>query len=154
MHYFAYGSNMDWDQMKGRCPSVSSVGVALLPDYRLAFTRRSINRGCGVADAVRHAGQNVWGVVYKVSDSDVGRLDASEGFRPGREKNSYWRRECVVLLEGDDSRLLTVSTYFGDPQVDPPLPNQAYKGQILSGARYWRLPAEYIHRLEGIEVEG
>jgi hypothetical protein len=50
--YFAYGSNMNWEQMKTRCPSARFVAVALLPDYKLAFTRKSINRGCGVADGV------------------------------------------------------------------------------------------------------
>ena len=32
MFYFAYGSNMDWDQMKQRCPSAHFLGVAELRD--------------------------------------------------------------------------------------------------------------------------
>jgi hypothetical protein len=66
MLYFAYGSNMDWGQMKGRCPSVRFVGVAKLPDHRLVFTRKSVNRGCGVADVVRDAGGGVWGAVFEI----------------------------------------------------------------------------------------
>lgn len=151
--YFAYGSNLNWEQMRDRCPSVGVVGAALLPDHRLAFTRHSVTRGCGVADAVRDVGRKLWGVVYKISDLDVGKLDKSEGYRPGREKNSYRRRECRVLLDGDKRRPLTVSTYFADPQRDPPRPNQAYKDLILSGARHWHLPDEYIQELERIEVD-
>ena len=78
MLYFAYGSNMDWDQMKQCCQAARFVGVALLPDHRLAFTRKSVNRGCGVADAVPDAGRRVWGVVYEIGDLDVGKLDTSE----------------------------------------------------------------------------
>src|SRR5918995_5170968 len=90
MLYFAYGSNMNWAQMKARCPSARFVGVALLRDHRLAFTRKSVNRGCGVADVVSEAGARVWGgAVFEVSDLDIGKLDVSEGYRPGRDKNSY-----------------------------------------------------------------
>jgi hypothetical protein len=41
MLYFAYGSNMNWQQMQDRCPSARFFGVALLPDHKLAFTRES-----------------------------------------------------------------------------------------------------------------
>jgi gamma-glutamylcyclotransferase len=151
---FAYGSNMNWDQMRERCPSSRFVGIAVLSDHRLAFTRKSIKRGCGVADVVAEDGARVWGVVYEIADLDVGTLDASEGFRPGREKNSYCRRECMVFLDGQDQRPLTVSAYFGVSQPDPPRPNAAYKNLILSGGRGWHLPGAYILELEQIEVDG
>jgi len=154
MLIFAYGSNMNWDQMRERCPSSRFVGIAVLRDHKLAFTREAAKRRCGVADVVAEDGAQVWGVVYEITDLDVGKLDASEGFRPGRDKNSYYRRECLVLLDGEDQRPLTVSAYFADPQPNPPLPNAAYKNLILSGARHWHLPEEYIRRLEQIEVSG
>lgn len=152
MLYFAYGSNMNWQQMWERCSSARFVGVAILTDHKLAFTRKSVNRGCGVADAVREDGRIIWGAVYEIDDLDVGKLDVSEGYRPGREKNSYWRRECLVLLDGDQQRQLTACSYFGDPQSNPPLPNQEYKQLIVSGARHWHLPDGYIRDLEAIEV--
>jgi len=152
--YFAYGSNMNWKQMRERCPSSRFVGIAVLRDHKLAFTRESDDRSCGVADVVAENGTQVWGVVYEIADLDVGKLDASEGFRPGRDKNSYYRRECLVFLDGEDQRPLTVSAYFGDPQVNPPLPNAAYKNLILAGARHWHLPEDYIGELEQIAVSG
>jgi AIG2-like family len=94
------------------------------------------------------------GVVYEIADLDVGKLDVWEGFRPGRDKNSYYRRECLVFLDGENQRPLTVSAYFGDPQPNPPLPNAAYKNLILAGARHWHLSEEYIRELEQIEVSG
>jgi gamma-glutamylcyclotransferase len=154
MLYFAYGSNLDWSQMRERCPSSRFVGIAVLRDHKLAFTRKSICRNCGVADVVAGHGRNVWGVVYEIDESDVCKLDKSEGFRPGREKNSYFRRECLVLMDGDAHRPIVVSAYFADPQLNPPLPNAEYKNLILAGARHWQLPAEYIRELERIEVSG
>jgi len=150
VRYFAYGSNMNWAQMTERCPSARFVGAASLRDHRLAFTRKSIKRGCGVSDAVPAEGQVVWGAVFEIDDCDVGRLDAAEGYKPGRPKNAYRREERSVLLE--NGQLLTAAVYFGEPQEAPPLPNQEYKDLILSGAQQWGLPQAYVRQLEAIEV--
>jgi gamma-glutamylcyclotransferase (GGCT)/AIG2-like uncharacterized protein YtfP len=154
MLYFAYGSNMNWGQIRERCPSACFVGMAVLPDHQLAFTRESRKRQCGVADAVRGDGRKLWGVVYEIDDRDLPRLDDCEGYEPGRSRNAYCRRECVVSLDGDEKRPLTVLAYFADRQANPPLPNAEYKELILSGARYWHLPEDYIGELEQIEVSG
>jgi len=58
MLYFAYGSMMDLGEMRGRCTSAKFVAVAKLPDHSLQFTRRSIKRGCGVADVVPEPGKD------------------------------------------------------------------------------------------------
>ena len=75
---FAYGSNMDCEQMRERCPSTRFVCVAKLPNHRLAFTRKSTRRNCGVADAVKAEGNEVWGVVYEIDDIDLPKLDSLE----------------------------------------------------------------------------
>lgn len=154
MLYFAYGSNLDWKQMKKRCPSAQFVCKATLKDHRLAFTRRSEVRKCGVADVVNELGKSVWGVVYQISEHDVGSLDKSEGFGPDRErdKNSYVREERHVYEEGDTEKPLAVSIYIANKQKDPPLPNSDYKRLIVQGAKYWHLPEEYIGSLEQIKV--
>jgi len=152
--YFAYGSNMNWTQMQDRCSSARVVSIARLPDHRLAFTRRSVKRACGGADALIEAGRSVWGVVFEISGADVIALDKSEGYRPGREENSYWRSPRIVFLDGDDRRPITAEAYFAEPESDPPPPSQAYMALILSGARHWRLPDDYIAELEAIEVSG
>lgn len=154
MLQFAYGSNMDWPQMKDRCPTARFVGIAALRDHRLAFTRRSVQRRCGVADAIPEQGKDVWGVVYEIDDVDVGRLDASEGYRPGRADNSYRREERHVFMDDDDQKPMAAFTYIAIPQKDPPLPNAEYKQLIVSGARFWHLPEAYIRELEAIKVSG
>lgn len=152
MLYFAYGSNLDWTQMWDRCPSARFKAVAALRDHRLAFTQRSKTRRCGVGDAVADQGKTIWGVVYEIDDCDVGQLDATEGYRPGREQNDYCRRERHVFVDGDDNQPLAVAVYFADPQENPPRPNAAYKGLIVEGANHWRLPGRYIKALKTIKV--
>lgn len=78
--YFAYGSNMDQDQMKDRCPNSKEVGIGVISNYRIDFTRKSIKRNCGVADILDSKGDNTWGVIYDVSDEDFMSLDQFEGY--------------------------------------------------------------------------
>ena len=154
MLYFAYGSNMDWCQMRHRCPSAMFVAVAVLPDHELRFPRKSQNRGCGVADAGAVEGSEVWGVVYQIDEQDVGKLDANEGYRLGRQKNAYQRESRHVFEDGSKKNPFEVAVYFANREDDPPLPNQTYKDLILAGAKHWHLPDEYIQNvLERIKVE-
>ena len=152
MLYFAYGSNMNWAQMRERCPSARFVCVAKLKDHHLAFTRRSNRRGCGVADAVPDQGHSVWGVVYQIEERDIYRLDQAEGFDPWQKQNAYLREERQVYIDGNEQMPLTVSIYFAEKQTNPPLPSAEYKQLIVTGAKYWHLPQEYINALEQIEV--
>lgn len=154
MLYFAYGSNMEWHQMRTRCPSAKFVGVAVLGDHRIAFSRASKKRRCGVAGAVYDAGKEIWGAVYEIDDRDIGSLDLSEGYQPGRGKNSYQREQRHVYLDDDLETPLSVEVYFAIPEPDPPLPDQEYKDLILAGARFWHLPEDYIRDvIERIEVQ-
>jgi gamma-glutamylcyclotransferase (GGCT)/AIG2-like uncharacterized protein YtfP len=145
---------MDWDQIRERCPSTRFLGIAVLLDHRLAFSRHSISRKCGVADAVESEGSEVWGVVYDIDEVDVGNLDKKEGFQTGSGTNSYQREQRHVFLEGHRKKPLAVAIYFATPQPGVHLPNQKYKDLVLSGAKYWHLPDKYIRDiLEPIQVQ-
>jgi len=153
MLYFAYGSNLDYSQMKNRCPSARFVGRAILKDYDFDFTRKSRNRDCGVMDIIKADGEQVWGVVYQIDELDVGKLDQSEGYAPGRAKNAYQRIERIVYEDGETDRPITVMTYeVVEKAAATILPNLEYKALIVNGADYWRLPDIYVDRLRLIET--
>jgi gamma-glutamylcyclotransferase (GGCT)/AIG2-like uncharacterized protein YtfP len=154
MFYFAYGSNLDCGQMRERCPSARFVAVAKLGGHSLAFTRKSRDRNCGVADVVPAQDQCAWGAVYEIHDRDIARLDVSEGYLTGRTKNASSREERHVEVDGDPKRPLLAWIYFATREEKPPLPNAEYKRLIVDGARFWHLPDDYISELEKIEVAG
>jgi len=140
--------------MKRRCPSARFLGIGVLLDHRLAFSRCSGTRKCGVADAVEKEGSEVWGVVYDIDELDVGNLDKNEGFQPGSETNSYQREQRHVFLDGNRKKPLAVAIYFATPEPGSHLPSQKYKDLILSGANYWHLPENYIRDILGpIQVQ-
>ncbi|MGD0075461.1 MAG: gamma-glutamylcyclotransferase family protein [Candidatus Binataceae bacterium] len=154
MLYFAYGSNMDWDQMRERCPSARFVCVAKLEDHQLIFPRKSKRRGCGVASVKPAKTRDVWGVVFQIEELEVGWLDCHEGYNPNvpPSHNSYVRKELRVFRDGREQHPLTVWTYVGRPQPGEHKPSNDYKNTILKGAWFWRLPDDYRCQLDAIEV--
>jgi gamma-glutamylcyclotransferase (GGCT)/AIG2-like uncharacterized protein YtfP len=152
MLYFAYGSNLDPAQMQRRCPSARFVAIARLPDHRLAFTRYARDRGCGTCDGVPEAGKEIWGAVFDISEADLHRMDDSEGYREGRplKENAYLREQRQVCSKTGEP--LLVWLYFANREPNPPLPNAAYKRQLVEGARHWGLPEPYQAELRRIEA--
>ncbi len=75
--YFAYGSNMDAEQMRMRCPGAEILSTAVLPDYK--FTLDS--EGC--ATVIPCEGKEVRGVIWKISRANEKALDWYEGVSKG-----------------------------------------------------------------------
>lgn len=147
--YFAYGSNMSDEQIAVRCPSHRFVCVARLPGYRLAFTRRSAKRGCGVADVVATADETVWGVVFEMSDADLAALDKHEGVN--MKPPAYVRKNVQVVAT--DGQLMDAITYEVFTKAENEhAPNAEYLGLITAGARKWGLPQEYQNALGRIQI--
>lgn len=144
MNYFAYGSNMDWPQMQGRCPSARFVCVARLPGYRFAIARHSRLRHCGTANIFPQPTSVVWGVVYDVSDADLIIMD---GFEDG-----YARAFVDTYAINDGKSPQTALVYIAPKEDNVPLPNAEYKRLMVEGARYWQLPQDYCAMLEAIEA--
>ena len=145
MHYFAYGSNMNWPQMKRRCPSSRFVYVARLLDYQFGITRHSRLRDCGTANVYPAAGREVWGIVYEVCDEDLMILD---GFEDG------YRREILSVYPFDTARpSLAALVYVAAVEENVPRPNAEYRQLMIDGAKHWQLPQPYLALLEAIQVD-
>ena len=156
MFYFAYGSNLDPEQMQARCPGHTVVGLAELRDHRLTFPLTSHDWGGGVASVAVAHGSSVWGVVYDLKETDLAALDGYEHFvGPGNQHNLYDRESASVqLVRADDGsfpRRLRVWVYIARP-ANPAAPSRRYLEAILRGARRHRLPEEYLTRLAATPV--
>ena len=144
IRYFAYGSNMDPEQMSERCPSARLAGPAKLVDFRLAFTRESqvTYPGSGVADVVPAPGSVVWGAVYSISEVDLRRLDRLEG-----AGSAYAREQVDVVDEmGDTVSAVTYGViHKSDREVQP---SAEYVSRLIGGARACGLGGDYVELLE------
>ena len=156
MLYFGFASNLDPEIMQSRCPGHRVVGLAALPNHRLAFPRFSPDWAGGLAGPQLAHGETVWGVVYDLTDEDLAELDRKDGYRgPGDQHNDCDRETTTVDLtrpdDGSIPRRLRPWIYV--PRTSNPTPpSRLYLEAILRGARHHRLPEEYIARLAKIAV--
>ena len=151
MHYFAYGSNLEPEQMQRRCPGHTVVGLGELRDHKLTFPLTSHDWGGGVASVATAHAQSVWGIVFDLTDADFASLDRCEGYvGPGDQHNLYDRETVTVQLvrvdDGSFLRRLRPLIYVARPS-NPSPPSRRYLDAILKGAKHHKLPSEYIARL-------
>lgn len=111
---FAYGSNLDEDQMLRRCPGSWPTYSATLPAHRLAFAGRGTYRSGGVATVVSDPSSSVSGMVYEVPASDLARLDRCEG-----HPHVYERQTLPVLDVSGSVRMVEVYIRSAVPVAAP-----------------------------------
>ena len=136
--YFAYGSNINLDQMAHRCPNAQVVGPVVLQDYKLLF--RGNDRGNGVATIKPHKGRKVYGLLWKITPDCERSLDVYEGFPRLYDKQD-------VTVRDSDGREFTVMAYVMTDTCkcrDPAVPSIFYYNGIRTGFLQNGLPVKAL----------
>ncbi len=143
--YFAYGSNMDPEQMDHRGLAWDRAEGASLAGHRLVFDFDARGRWLGgAADIVPDPDGTVEGVLYRLVD-DIAEMD--------RWERGYRRVEVEVT--GLDSGLQPRTwTYEVVSKRKPMTPSEVYVDQMLVGARRFGLSEGYIEMLGIIRSRG
>lgn len=130
MYYFAYGSNLDKQQMKERCPDCKPLHPAVLPNYKLIFAGWSRQWKGGVASVRRMTGQKVSGAVYEINERDLAKLDKYEGYP------TQYNRIKVMIFD-EDGTSLEAFTYLMTGNVEEAAPSREYAQIMERGYRDW-----------------
>ena len=143
MHlYFAYGSNLNLQQMARRCPDSRPVSPAVAIGYGLVFPRPDSEWRGGVAGITPDDQAHVEGAVYEISDSDLEALDHYEAVSEGE----YTRIDIPVTLRSGSN--ITAITYQANPEPGGPFtPSPRYLRTMLKGARQHSLSPAWIKHL-------
>jgi len=150
MLYFAYGSNMNEDELIDIDVTILRAEKVLLKDYRIALTRFLNNRCGGVLDIVSSAGEVVEGVLYEIPNEDKLKIERKEGVKSGayKEISSPLQIESV---SGD--AIGGVVSYEVCEKEQPPYPPAAsteYKNSVLRGACEHGLSDDYRTKLKAV----
>jgi len=145
--YFAYGSNL--------CPAIFierrgmrplAARCARLDGHRLCFGLPVGPGERGVANVELDAADHVWGVAYLLRLEDFERLDRTEGVHRG-----FYTREAVTVTT-EEGESIAAFTYRSASSTAGRKPSARYLGLLLEGARSHGLPADYVARLEALEL--
>ena len=132
-HYFAYGSNINLEQMAVRCPAATPVCPVVLDDYRLAF--RSCSSHYGVATIIPAQGEKVYGLLWQIIPRCERALDLYESFP------RLYNKERITVGDRDGNRhSVMVYIMTREFSLDPAEPHQSYFAGIIQGYKQNGLP--------------
>lgn len=125
--------------MTQRCPDAAQPRPAVLTDHDWLINQR------GVATVEPLAGNQVYGVVWQISDGDLATLDSAEGV-PVR-----YRRDEMTVHTDDGPASAWV---YIDHRVTPGPPRPGYLPKIIDGATQHGLPQRWVDFLRRWDPAG
>ncbi|MFW5946620.1 MAG: gamma-glutamylcyclotransferase family protein [Candidatus Natronoplasma sp.] len=157
VEYFAYGSNLNKEQMKERGIVIKDTAIAELPGWRLAFTIYSNTWNGGVGDIIPDPKKKVEGIVYTISYDNLKSLDIYEGRKVEDDMEvGMYRRQYLPVKKADGWK--TVLTYLVNRPIEHKStadckPSKDYLETIISGAEEHGLSEGYLKWLKNIDYE-
>lgn len=100
--YIAYGSNLNLNQMKYRCPTAKLLGVGVVKNYELQFKGMP---HCSYATIAPSNGKSVSVALWELQPRDEKLLDRYEGY-----PSHYFKQDLPVKLNNGSE--LTAMVYI------------------------------------------
>lgn len=135
--YFAYGSNINLDQMAHRCPDAQVVGPVVLDNYELLFRGSGI--GSGVATIAPKKGKKVYGLLWKLTRECEESLNQYEGF-----PRLYGKENVTVRDKNGQEFTVMAYVMTAERGRTPAPPSLYYYEGIRDGYRQNGLPAQSL----------
>jgi hypothetical protein len=134
--YFAYGSNLNLEQMAKRCPGAVPIGPAILKGYKLIFNYYA---------SIENTNDNryvVQGGLWYINKIHESKLDRYEGV----SDRLYYKKQVIVLLKGYEVPALTY--IMGDrPNLEGENPTLTYLDVCIKGYEDFNLPKINLQKL-------
>lgn len=135
MLYFAYGSNLNKQQMALRCPNARPIKKVMLRDHTLYF--RANGRHCGVATIEDFPGLFVPGVLWEITPECLEALDRYEGY-----PWLYSRKMYEVIDAGGN--IIKAMSYYMVNEPNFSAPTRRYYRTILKGYKDFNINTKYL----------
>lgn len=148
-YYLAYGSNLNVQQMRFRCPDAKIVGTAEIPDYQLLFKGSKTGSYLTIE---KKKGSTVPVAVWEVSERDEQSLDIYEGY-----PNFYYKKEMelpVKILKNGKVKTLPAFVYIMHEERQLGVPSMAYLKTCLIGYRHFGFNPEFLMKAIAVSEGG
>lgn len=142
-YYLAYGSNLNVQQMKYRCPDAKSVGTAWIHGYQLMFKGSKTGSYLTIEKAEK---SKVPVAVWEVSEADEQRLDAYEGC-----PTFYYKTEMEITV---NRRKIKAFVYIMHEDRPLGIPSSSYVRTCVQGYRDFGFDLKYLRLAFDISERG
>ena len=142
-YYLAYGSNLNIEQMRYRCPTAKVVGTAIIKDYELLFKGSKTGAYLTIEKC---EGEYVPVGVWEVTPQDELSLDRYEGY-----PNFYYKTEMKVGLKLPNGKYRKIDAFVYIMHEERPLgiPSPFYVRTCMNG--YFAFGFKREHLIKAIE---
>ncbi len=131
--YFAYGSNLDLNQMAYRCPDAKVVEPVTLDNYELLFRR--------FATIAPKEGSTVHGLLWEITPQCEQALNFYESYP------SFYDKEPVTVRTQSGEKITVMAYVMTERYKDQPaLPSPSYYNGIRQGFIQNGLPLEALEK--------
>jgi len=130
MYYFAYGLNLNRQQMLKNCPQSKPKFPATLHHYQFVFTDWTRLWRGATATIKPQRGGKVLGGIYEVNDNCLRQIE--------RQLGSDFR-QMSVIVNNEDGEPVEALTYLRHNPGDAARPSPEYLTLIQQGYKDWRL---------------
>ncbi len=140
-YYAAYGSNLNTQQMRSRCPSAGIVGTSEIKGYRLMFKGNAYSAYLTIEEKTDRV---VPVAVWSISDEDERNLDLYEGFPV-----FYYKKEFSLPVKHiDTGEIVTQSvfSYVMCESASPGMPSDLYLRICKEGYRSFGFDESVLER--------
>lgn len=140
--YLAYGSNLNVEQMKLRCPGAVPVGRVTVPDRRLVF--RGWGSGSYYLTLDTAPGESVECIAWRINRAQERALDRYEGY-----PHLYLKEKARLplrSLEGEPQGLADCMWYVMLESFPLGAPSQQYTRDCVAGYQHFGLPLDALKK--------
>lgn len=128
-YYFAYGSNLNLEQIKHRCKDAIKVGSVILKGYELEFRYYLTIK--------ENKNSDVPLGIFKISSDDELNLDVYEGYP------HFYRKE-KLSIDFNDEKITGIIYIMNKNTRNVMPPNQTYLNTCLKGYQDFDFDEKYL----------
>ena len=147
-YYLAYGSNLNLNQMKFRCPTAKVVGIGWIDGYELLFKGSYSGSYLTIE---KKEGSRVPVAVWSVQPSDELKLDRYEGY-----PSFYYKKTIPIQYIGIVSKRkyqVDAFVYIMHEERKLGIPSKAYIETCAEGYSSFGFDIEYLKQALSKSVE-
>ncbi len=138
-YYIAYGSNLNIQQMRMRCPRARIIGTSVIEDYQLLFKGSKTGSYLTIEP---EDGAEVPVVIWEVTETDEKALDRYEGY-----PNFYYKKEMNLDIKGIRTKKVRrrdAFVYIMHEERELGIPSWYYVNTCLDGYRAFGFDEKYL----------
>lgn len=148
-YYIAYGSNLNINQMKRRCPTARVIGTGFIEDYELLFKGSKTG---GYLTIEKAEGKSLPVAIWKVTEFDEQALDRYEGY-----PTFYYKADVEIDIKGiktGKEYRKKAFVYIMHEDRDVGMPSKYYVMTCLEGYKTFGFSPKYLEDaiLKSMEV--